>query len=60
MQRLVRLQTDRSSNSVQIPVLQTKIAAESKVIDDKVRQFVNEWNAAKPVSGMFVHSLHDV
>jgi dynein heavy chain 1 len=37
--------------STQIPLLQKKILAEARSIDEKIKQFAEEWATARPISG---------
>lgn len=45
---------------VQIPSLQMKISAEGKLVDDKIRQFAEEWGVAKPISGIGLLLLYSL
>src|SRR5262249_47044672 len=34
-----------------IPVLQMKIIAEGKLVEEKIKQFIEDWNTSKPLAG---------
>lgn len=37
--------------STEIPLMQKKILGESRVVEDKIKQFCEDWNASKPLEG---------
>lgn len=50
------LQRKTDSLNAQIPSLQMKVAAEAKLLDERIRQFADDWAAQRPVSGDTRHS----